>query len=810
MGSRLKEDERNEKAIRSLLRKVCNRRCINCNSLGPQYVCLNFWTFVCTQCSGIHREFTHRVKSVSMSKFTSQEVANLESGGNERGKEIYFKDWDSQRQPLPDSSNADRVREFIKMVYVDKRFSGERPLPRPRGGDREESYDGPRRERSNYRSDSRSPSYDDRYDERPSGGRRSNAGYDDRRFDERGRFDEKRSPARFDSDRNRYDRNYNDARRFDDRPRYETRDRQQYEDRHKEGLDRRFEDRNHGGNSPPSVRPVSEILGENVSLRVEAQGLHTNGGRDLDKSSHSFQDGRQRFGSSSSFGSVDGNVTAAAPVVKREDSTSLIDFSAEPEPAAVREQPDPFGLTAAAQPSADALSSTGWATFGQAAPASFAETFAQPPTGAPALSISGGFTNPTSQINENSQWAAPTSFAETFAQPPTGTPAPSISGGFTNPASHINGNSQWAALWAPTSVPPAVDPNANSWSVLGGPSAPVVTSQPWNAFSANSGQANAHLAQQAQNLHDSQNISAAAGAASHVIPAQPLGRQEISEDIFGGALSNQFTGAQPYGSQYPSMGGMGMLGNYSQPQKSRNPFDLPGDSGFGPVAGEFPSLSTMQAALPSLNMGPRPVPAPAFGAYGSQWNQPNAVAQPQALYSSGLLTAGSGGYLNQQSTVMPPAMQGSMGHPLGGIAPGSFYNAPKQTTEPFFAAPNFQQLPPQNSFGGAQNSFTPQGAGSYHNPLGPIIGNSASPDSFSTGSLGPRLLSQSSVGSVSSLQSGDSLFPSQPQLPGQRLVSHASLGSLNSFSGADTQFSVQPAPQFPSRSSLGPVGNPFG
>ncbi|KAK1376538.1 hypothetical protein POM88_032731 [Heracleum sosnowskyi] len=50
----------------------------NC-SQGPQYVCTTFWTFVCITCSGIHREFTHRVKSVSMS-FTSQEVEALQKG----------------------------------------------------------------------------------------------------------------------------------------------------------------------------------------------------------------------------------------------------------------------------------------------------------------------------------------------------------------------------------------------------------------------------------------------------------------------------------------------------------------------------------------------------------------------------------------------------------------------------------------------------------------------------------------------------------------------------------------------------------
>uniref|UniRef100_A0A0E0PQD0 Arf-GAP domain-containing protein n=1 Tax=Oryza rufipogon TaxID=4529 RepID=A0A0E0PQD0_ORYRU len=139
MGSRVKEEERNERAIRALLKLPGNRRCINCNSLGPQYVCTSFSTFVCVSCSGIHREFTHRVKSISMAKFTSQEVSALQEGGNERGKEIYLKHWDFQGQPLPDIRSAtkpddyhrllidvDRLRNFIKIVYVDRRFTAER------------------------------------------------------------------------------------------------------------------------------------------------------------------------------------------------------------------------------------------------------------------------------------------------------------------------------------------------------------------------------------------------------------------------------------------------------------------------------------------------------------------------------------------------------------------------------------------------------------------------------------------------------------------------------------------------------------
>ncbi|XP_062231984.1 UBA domain-containing protein 3-like isoform X2 [Phragmites australis] len=126
MGSRVKEEERNEKIIRGLLKLPGNRRCINCNSLGPQYVCTSFSTFICTNCSGIHREFTHRVKSISVAKFTSQEVSALQEGGNERAKEIYFKHWDIQGQSVIDNSDVDGLRTFIKNVYVEQRYTGQR------------------------------------------------------------------------------------------------------------------------------------------------------------------------------------------------------------------------------------------------------------------------------------------------------------------------------------------------------------------------------------------------------------------------------------------------------------------------------------------------------------------------------------------------------------------------------------------------------------------------------------------------------------------------------------------------------------
>ncbi|RZR78043.1 hypothetical protein BHM03_00003275 [Ensete ventricosum] len=130
MASRVKEDEKNERIIRGLLKLPANRRCINCNSLvlllisissslflrhpyypsqiptSPRLFMMAYVNLVLVdrglnmyaQISGhsyvqivaeyskcFFREFTHRVKSISMAKFTSQEVSALQEGGNEVG-----------------------------------------------------------------------------------------------------------------------------------------------------------------------------------------------------------------------------------------------------------------------------------------------------------------------------------------------------------------------------------------------------------------------------------------------------------------------------------------------------------------------------------------------------------------------------------------------------------------------------------------------------------------------------------------------------------------------------------------------------
>ncbi|GJN31330.1 hypothetical protein PR202_gb19716 [Eleusine coracana subsp. coracana] len=176
-GSR-KVEERNERIVRGLLKLPPNRRCVICNGLGPQYVCTSFWTFICIACSGIHREFTHRVKSVSMSTFSMQEVEALQKGGNQRARESFLKDFDTQKMRLPDSSNINSLREFIKAVYVERRYAGGRFSERPPRDKQklyipsmqnQKSHEEEHKRASSYHSFSQSPPNDYQYEERHNG-----------------------------------------------------------------------------------------------------------------------------------------------------------------------------------------------------------------------------------------------------------------------------------------------------------------------------------------------------------------------------------------------------------------------------------------------------------------------------------------------------------------------------------------------------------------------------------------------------------------------------------------------------------------
>ncbi|ELP92033.1 stromal membrane-associated protein, putative [Entamoeba invadens IP1] len=116
------QDDKNIELLRSLSLTTGNKRCMDCQAIGPVYVVINFGTFVCQTCSGIHREFGHRVKSISMATFTPEEIAKVKRVGNENATRIWLAKWTTAEFPIPESGNERRIREFMKLKYQDKRW----------------------------------------------------------------------------------------------------------------------------------------------------------------------------------------------------------------------------------------------------------------------------------------------------------------------------------------------------------------------------------------------------------------------------------------------------------------------------------------------------------------------------------------------------------------------------------------------------------------------------------------------------------------------------------------------------------------
>ncbi|KAK9839892.1 hypothetical protein WJX84_001153 [Apatococcus fuscideae] len=124
-------EAKHEKLLRELLRKPDNKRCANCEVLGPQYVVLDFATFVCTDCSGAHREFHHRVKGISMATFKPEEMKQIQQGGNQEAAAAYLSKWTPSEVAKPTDRNPQKIRDWIDAVYVKKRFHGPKKLQRP-------------------------------------------------------------------------------------------------------------------------------------------------------------------------------------------------------------------------------------------------------------------------------------------------------------------------------------------------------------------------------------------------------------------------------------------------------------------------------------------------------------------------------------------------------------------------------------------------------------------------------------------------------------------------------------------------------
>ncbi|KAI7856503.1 hypothetical protein BDC45DRAFT_56977 [Circinella umbellata] len=114
-----KQEERNIQKVRALLRLPANKKCFDCPTKSPFFVNVSVNTFVCSRCSGLVREVGHRVKSISASTFSGQEVVALQQGGNEVAKSLWLKNYRTDNVE-PETDND--VRAFMRQKYFEHKW----------------------------------------------------------------------------------------------------------------------------------------------------------------------------------------------------------------------------------------------------------------------------------------------------------------------------------------------------------------------------------------------------------------------------------------------------------------------------------------------------------------------------------------------------------------------------------------------------------------------------------------------------------------------------------------------------------------
>lgn len=120
-------DGRIEKLLRALQALPENKVCFECGMTGTTNINMFNCSFVCTRCSGILREFpNNRVKSISASTFTLEEVKAIEAAGNLVNREIWLATYNPSNGFRLDPSDNHSVREFIRSKYVQKKWFREK------------------------------------------------------------------------------------------------------------------------------------------------------------------------------------------------------------------------------------------------------------------------------------------------------------------------------------------------------------------------------------------------------------------------------------------------------------------------------------------------------------------------------------------------------------------------------------------------------------------------------------------------------------------------------------------------------------
>jgi len=209
------------KILENLLKLPENKECVDCGTKAPRWASTNLGIFMCIRCSGIHRSMgvhISKVKSVSLDKWSPEQVEFMQQMGNAKAKEIY-------ESYVPSTYNKGDIRnenialeQWIRDKYERKRFmsrDGAEPATRKEYKEQKEA-----RERTEHRGQYREPHRESRESNRDH--RDSNRDYRDSNRDYRDSNRDYRDSDRDHRDNSR-DREHRDVARPIQAPQREVR-----------------------------------------------------------------------------------------------------------------------------------------------------------------------------------------------------------------------------------------------------------------------------------------------------------------------------------------------------------------------------------------------------------------------------------------------------------------------------------------------------------------------------------------------------------------------------------------------------------
>ncbi|GET93396.1 ADP-ribosylation factor GTPase activating protein, putative [Leishmania tarentolae] len=119
MNIRQRKSERHKEVLRKLSQHGGNKSCFDCGMRGPLYVVSDFCILVCSGCSAVHRSFQHKVKGITMSEFTDEEVARVSVSGNEWAHKVWLSTFCGQ---LPRSGDVIALKKHVRTVFEERLY----------------------------------------------------------------------------------------------------------------------------------------------------------------------------------------------------------------------------------------------------------------------------------------------------------------------------------------------------------------------------------------------------------------------------------------------------------------------------------------------------------------------------------------------------------------------------------------------------------------------------------------------------------------------------------------------------------------